>query len=144
MASHKYTFHERKQLECEKCKKSFKENAFLQRHLEQHDLKEQGLKFSCEKCKRTYHTRSSFNGHLIVYHNGSIIKPCMVLDEPTSQNCNVKQPDIKKNLDSEKQDQGAFAESTDDNKSQRRGSSRVMKGQWIVKLERIDVSECGK
>ena len=54
----------------------------------------------------------------------------------------VKQPEIEKNLESAKQTQEEnVAESTNTNKSQKRGSSKVMKGQWIVKLERIDVSE---
>ena len=119
MKEHKEFVHQGKQFYCSKCSKSFRSQKSLKRHLELHDIRDQGLKFSCEECKRTYQTRSSFGIHLNYFHDGKRIKPCMILDETTTQN-SVKSVIKKVNLDDH---------------TRKKSSENFEEGKLITKLE---------
>ena len=67
-----------------------------------------------------------------------------IIDEPTSQNLSTTPTETGNNLNSTKNDQDSnTAEKTSrsTHKNHKRCLSKVKKGQWIVKLERIDISD---
>ena len=79
------------------------------------------------KASKTAHQDS---GHL---HNGNKIEPCMVLDETASQSLVKQDGELKS---AEQIPEKVFEV---EHKPQQKRSSKVKKGKWIVKLERINV-----
>ena len=94
----------------------------LKRHLDVHDLKENGLKFICKKCQNLFSSRGTFRAHARKQHKGLRFEPELVIDDTKKNNQEV----------SFKQQQSSMAKLNPK-------ESRPRKGKWIVKLVRIDV-----
>lgn len=94
-----------------------------------------GLKFQCHKCDKEFKSKAKLRNHLRHIHEDGGIE---------ETNFNVTFDDTESNLNCAKQDQIANFDKGSNAisfKNQERGPSKVMKGKWIVKLERINVSQ---
>ena len=121
---------------CEKCVSSFSYKSDLKRHELSVHL---GAKFACDKCSKKFSSKDNLNRHLKVVHveNGMI-------NETISQNLSTTPTETDNNLDSTKKHQESNTPektSKSTHKNHKRCYSKVKKGQWIVKLERIDISD---
>ena len=134
--SHIKSLSERKNKKCDRCNKSFTKMSHLQRHSEQHDLKENGLKYHCGECSANYCSRSGFDRHVKSLHKGMEIEPSIILDETNSESTDaniLEQATEEKSKDIIKSPLSKLETLST--------VPKPKKGKWIVQLKRIDDSK---
>ena len=124
---HNSNEHGMKRFPCSQCGKTLKDKNALRKHQGLHTRKELGLRFSCGECKRSFTWKYNFHVHLKSFHNGKDIEPRMVVDESASKVGNL----ISR--------QDKCSDQEVELKTLTNISSKVKKGKWIVRLERLEI-----
>ena len=76
-----------KKLQCDKCRKSFKQRTYLNRHILLHE--NTGKKYSCDSCPKTFNLQGNLKQHHQLIH-AKIRFPCPQCSKPLTSKRNLK------------------------------------------------------